>query len=78
LSTARDAGAAGTDPIYGRGILDINAAFSPQGAQSLAGTLVPVSAASSSLTLSPAMGDAGAKGASLGAVILDGYSRAYA
>jgi hypothetical protein len=77
LRTARDAGVAGTDPIYGRGILDIQAAFSPQGALSLAGTLVPVSLGSTSLTLSPAMGDAAAKAGSLGTVILDGYSRAF-
>ncbi|WP_295631112.1 S8 family peptidase [Novosphingobium sp.] len=78
LRTARDAGTVGTDAIYGRGILDIAAAFSPQGTLSLAGTLVPVSLGSTSLALSPAMGDAAAKAGSLGTVILDGYRRAFA
>lgn len=87
LTTARDAGAPGTDVIYGRGILDIARAFSPQGSTSLAGTQVLVPLASPSAIASPAMGDAltgsGAQtGASAGAglrtVILDGYGRAYA
>jgi len=38
LTSARDAGAAGTDAIYGRGILDIARAFAPAGTTSLAGT----------------------------------------
>ncbi|WP_425230601.1 S8 family serine peptidase [Sphingomonas sp.] len=76
LTTARDAGAVGTDPIYGRGILDLTRAFQPQGTATLAGA----NAATVSLTgngeLSAAMGDATPSG--VGAVILDGYSRAFA
>jgi hypothetical protein len=77
LRTARDAGAAGTDPIYGRGILDITNAFAPQGAATLAGSTALVPLGDTMVVTSGAMGDAGSKGA-LGAVILDGYSRAYA
>lgn len=77
LSTAREGGAIGTDPIYGRGILDIARAFSPQGSTGLAGTSVAVSLDSVAGTTSGAMGDA-VSGASLGTVMLDGYGRAYA
>ena len=75
LKTARDAGDPGTDAVYGRGILDIAAAFAPQGALSLAGgtKLVALGAGG---TTSPAMGDA-ATTASIPAVALDAYHRAY-
>ncbi len=76
LSSARDAGTSGTDVIYGRGILDIARAFSPQGSTGLAGTSVAVSLGSLAGTTSAAMGDA-ISGASLPTVMLDGYSRAY-
>ena len=76
LRTARDAGATGTDAVYGRGILDIARAFSPQGLTGLAGTRVAVSLDGLTGTSSGAMGDA-LSGASLGAVMLDGYQRAY-
>lgn len=76
LRTARDAGATGTDAIYGRGILDIARAFSPQGTTGLAGTQVAVSLDGLAGTSSGAMGDALAS-ASLGTVMLDGYQRAY-
>ena len=74
-ATARDAGAAGADPVYGRGILDLTRAFQPVGALSLAGER---SAALDQVngTLSGPMGDA-AQG-SLGAVVLDGFDRAFA
>lgn len=77
LRTARDGGAAGTDPIYGRGILDIANAFAPQGAATLAGSTALVPLGDTMVVTSGAMGDAGSQG-KLGAVILDGYSRAYA
>lgn len=77
LRTARDAGAAGTDPIYGRGIMDIAKAFQPQGTTSLAGTMAPLPLGDTTGATGGAMGDA-VQTASLGAVILDGYSRAYA
>ncbi|NLR69901.1 S8 family serine peptidase [Novosphingobium sp. ERN07] len=76
LSSARDAGSTGTDAVYGRGLLDIARAFSPQGSTSLAGTQVAVSLAALSGTTSAAMGDA-ISGTSLGTVMLDGYGRAY-
>jgi len=75
FQSARDAGAPGTDPIYGRGILDLTRAFQPLGSSSLAGTRQPVSLGVNG-TLSAPMGDAAQKG--LGAVILDGYGRAFA
>ena len=36
LTTAKDLGAKGTDPIYGRGLMDLDAATKPQGALTLA------------------------------------------
>ncbi|MBS0254672.1 MAG: S8 family serine peptidase [Proteobacteria bacterium] len=74
LKTARDAGATGTDPVYGRGILDIAAAFAPQGGLALPGGTALV--ALGGTTTSTAMGDAAGK-ASLPAVALDSYGRAY-
>jgi hypothetical protein len=74
LTTATDAGAPGTDVIYGRGILNLANAFAPQGTMSLAGSTAPVSLTSNGI-LSGAMGDA--KGGLQGAVFLDGYERAY-
>lgn len=76
LSSARDAGAAGTDPIFGRGILDIARAFAPQGTTSLAGTTIAVPLGSPIGGTSGPMGDAGSRGGAR-AVILDGYQRAY-
>jgi hypothetical protein len=77
LRSARDAGAPGTDAIYGRGILDIANAFAPQGTAALAGSGRPLPLGDDVVVTGGAMGDAGAQG-TLGAVILDGYSRAYA
>jgi hypothetical protein len=75
MTTATDAGAAGTDSVFGRGILNLTRAFQPQGSASLAGSAVPVSL-DNNATLSPAMGDA--SGAVIGqAVFLDKYARAY-
>ena len=77
LRTASDAGAAGTDDIYGRGIMNIGAAFAPQGATTLADSsnaLVPMG--ETSVSGSPAMGDAG-NGQYLPATLLDSYGRAY-
>lgn len=74
LSTARDVGAPGPDARYGRGILDIAAAFAPSGALTLAGTGVSISPDMASGLSSP-MGDARPTGIS--AVALDGLKRAY-
>lgn len=75
LTTARDAGAPGTDPVYGRGVLDLSRAFQPVGGVSVAGTAAPASTGVTG-SLSAPMGDAGPSGA--GAVILDGFGRAFA
>ena len=73
--TADDAGAVGTDPVYGHGILNIGRAFQPQGNVRLAGSaaLIPLQGQASA-----PMGDASAQTAELaGAVIVDGYGRAF-
>ncbi|MFA9199790.1 MAG: S8 family serine peptidase, partial [Cypionkella sp.] len=78
LNSARDAGAAGIDPVYGRGILDIARAFAPQGTTTLAGSSTAIAAGEDTAIGSPAMGDALAGPAAMGrAVILDAYGRAY-
>lgn len=77
LRTARDAGATGTDTTYGRGILDLNAAFAPQGTTSLAGTAIAVPAGDTTGVTSSPMGDAGRRTTALQAIVLDRYQRAY-
>ncbi|WP_232283435.1 S8 family peptidase [Sphingomonas sp. PAMC 26617] len=74
-ASARDAGAAGEDAVYGKGVLDLTRAFQPLGGTSVAGTHAAASLGSNAVLSAP-MGDA-AQGA-LGAVILDGFSRAFA
>jgi len=76
LASADDAGAPGRDSTFGNGILNIARAFEPRGATTLAGSGAPVSLGSNGTTAGP-MGDAQGP-QSLGAIILDGYSRAYA
>ncbi|MGN6268660.1 MAG: S8 family peptidase [Sphingomonas sp.] len=75
FSSARDAGAAGVDTTYGHGVLDLTRAFQPQGGMSIASGRGQVSLASNAVLSAP-MGDA-AQGP-LGAVVLDGFDRAYA
>jgi subtilisin family serine protease len=77
LTSARDAGAAGTDAIYGRGILDIARAFAPVGTTSLAGTSIEVDLNNGGGTTSAPMGDVALSNRSVDAVILDSYGRAY-
>jgi len=77
LTKARDGGDAGTDAIYGRGILDIANAFAPAGATSLAGTTTAVPLADDGGTTSGPMGDVALSAKPLNAIILDGYGRAY-
>ncbi|MFA7440259.1 MAG: S8 family peptidase [Sphingomonadaceae bacterium] len=75
LRTARDAGAPGTDPVYGRGVLDIAAAMAPVGATSIAGTPLPISLTANG-AIGAAFGDGMAR--SLGQVgIADSYGRRY-
>ncbi|MDO9488076.1 MAG: S8 family serine peptidase [Sphingomonadaceae bacterium] len=77
FTSAIDAGAAGTDSDYGRGVLSLTRAFQPIGATSLAGSAVPVSG--DNATLGGALGDGVQLGSALqGAVILDGFDRAFA
>lgn len=76
LGTARDAGAAGLDPVFGAGILDIAAAFAPIGSTRLAGSDAVLGLGSDFAIGSAAMGDA-LRQASLSAVVLDRYDRAY-
>jgi len=76
LRSALDAGAAGTDAVYGRGILDIARAFQPIGTTSLAGGTTAMPLGDGTGTGSPAMGDALA-GATLPAIVLDEYDRAF-
>lgn len=77
FTSAIDAGAAGTDAEYGRGILNLTRAFQPIGATSLAGSAVPVTG--DNATLGGALGDGVKLGSALkGAVILDGFDRAFA
>jgi hypothetical protein len=75
--SADDLGAAGDDAVYGQGRLNIARAFQPVGTTSLAGTEVAVADASVTGGLPEAAGDSGGQG-SMGAIILDGYSRAFA
>ena len=76
LRSAFDAGATGTDTVYGRGILDIARAFQPLGTTSLAGGDTAVPLGDSTGAASAAMGDALA-GGSLRTVVLDEYDRAF-
>ena len=77
LRSAADAGDAGTDAIYGRGILDIARAFQPIGTTALAGSTEALDFAVDTAALSGAMGDAMAV-TRTDAVILDEYARAFA
>ncbi|MBV8686030.1 MAG: S8 family serine peptidase [Alphaproteobacteria bacterium] len=75
FASATDAGAPGTDAVYGRGILNIARAFQPQGTLSLPGSQVPVDAATGGGQSAGPMGDA--KPRLAGVVLLDGFSRAF-
>jgi len=76
LESAFDAGETGTDTIFGRGILDIAAAFQPIGTTSIAGQSVALALGDGSGVASPAMGDA-LRTASLPTLITDRYARAF-
>ncbi len=76
LTSARDAGAAGTDATFGRGILDIAAAFAPRGVSTLAGSTTAVALGDDTAVSSGPMGDAFGQ-RPLSTVVLDGYQRAY-
>lgn len=76
LDTARDAGVAGTDATYGRGILDLLEAFAPQGTTRMPGSQGALSVADDIAIASAPMGNA-LQGASLPGILLDKYDRAY-
>ncbi len=76
LESAADAGATGTDVIFGRGILDIAGAFEPAGTTTLAGDTARLPLSDRIAVTSPAMGDAlGSQG--LQTIVTDKYNRAY-
>lgn len=76
--SARDAGAAGDDAVYGQGVLDIARAFQPMGATTLAGTATAVNLGSALGVLGGPMGDAGAVGAGTTVgLVTDGFGRAF-
>jgi subtilisin family serine protease len=78
FASADDAGSAGVDSTYGRGILNIARAFQPIGTVSVAGSGAPIPAGDGGTTATP-MGDAAEVAPEMsGVIILDGYSRAFA
>ncbi len=77
LATARDLGAPGTDPVYGRGLLDVEAALRPVGALSTLGPAGERPLSATGLLTSPAtvaLAQATAR-SGLSAVVLDAYRR---
>ena len=77
LTSARDAGAAGIDATYGRGILDIARAFAPQGTTRLAGSGTALAPADNTGQASSPMGDA-MLNVGIETIMTDKYDRAYA
>jgi subtilisin family serine protease len=80
LRSATDLGAAGTDPTNGRGLLNLAAAFRPQGPTAVAGAKEPaaVSVTTGNLTLGTPFGSGSQLGNALGGVtFLDSYGRAF-
>ncbi len=76
--SARDAGAAGEDAVFGRGILDIARAFQPMGATTLAGTATAVDLGSALGLLGGPMGDAGTgRAGAVTGLVTDGFGRAF-
>jgi hypothetical protein len=78
LNSGDDAGAPGTDADYGRGILNIARALQPQGTVTMAGSGSPVPGSGNGDGSGPTGDSRSAAGQMSGAIILDGYSRAYA
>lgn len=81
LRSTDDAGEAGTDAVYGRGILNLARAFSPQGQTSIAGTSIPVGPGGSAASvgqMGTAFGAPAALATALADVaIVDGYGRGF-
>ena len=77
LETAEDVGAPGVDSTYGHGVLDIYEAFQPQGTTMLASrTPAAIGLGETTAVGSAAMGDA-LTVASVDAIVLDKYARAF-
>ncbi|NOZ41625.1 MAG: S8 family serine peptidase [Alphaproteobacteria bacterium] len=83
LSTATDLGAAGADVIYGRGLVNLKAAFAPKGTTSIAveaagGGITSVAMNSSVILGGKAFGGFSGFSAALdNSMMLDGYNRSY-
>ena len=77
LESAFDAGETGSDAVFGRGILNVAAAFQPSGTTQLAGELAAFALGDSMAAGSPAMGDTFVT-ASVPTVVTDKYQRAFA
>ncbi|MEM8825351.1 MAG: S8 family peptidase [Pseudomonadota bacterium] len=76
--SARDLGDTGVDAVFGRGAIDLDAAFRPIGGTSLAGSEVAVGTGPIAVT-GGAAGDGGKVGTALTRVtVLDDYDRAFA
>ena len=75
FNSADDLGETGVDSIYGHGALDIARAFQPQGQTTMAGQ--PGAGQPASNGDLPPPRAMRRRGQSLGAIVLDGYSRAY-
>ncbi|MEE8370951.1 MAG: S8 family peptidase [Sphingomonadales bacterium] len=78
FASATDLGAPGLDPIFGHGMLNLNAALQPLGQTTLAvqGTTTVSLVQSAAITLGSAFGDAGGFTAGLTSVMmLDGFQR---
>ena len=77
LRTATDAGTAGIDATYARGLMNITAAFAPQGVTTLPGGTSATPLGDSTMVASAAMGDALSTAGHVDAIVLDAYARAY-
>lgn len=83
LTTATDLGTSGVDPVYGRGLLNLESAMAPAGALAIPTSAVAdgdaVTLDGTRLSLGPAFGDALSNSALLSnAFALDDYERNYA
>ncbi|WP_138379258.1 S8 family peptidase [Luteithermobacter gelatinilyticus] len=82
-TTATDLGAEGVDVIYGRGLVNLAAAFAPQGSTSVAvqtteGAVVTFSTDQSQIYTGGAFGDLSGLGRAVAnSMILDGYNRSF-
>ncbi|WP_238539017.1 S8 family peptidase [Novosphingobium sp. AP12] len=75
LNTARDIGAAGVDPVFGHGLIDVRAALSPVN-PTLSNGAAQTSVAGTAMVLPGAVGASGFAAKALGSVtVLDAYGR---